>query len=155
MNLPGRIQNPLPNRSASTLYWSEQQDSNLRPSRPKREALPLSYTPEKWRARQESNLHLPIQLPLFRFVVGGDTCARLLARPSGVEPLSPDRESRVLPIDDGCVLALGLGFEPSAAALTVRCTHLVRLPRIRWWRSRESNPTRQSCKDHLHPGAFP
>jgi hypothetical protein len=36
--------------------WSGRQDSNLRPLRPKRSALPLRYARITWTSRQDSNL---------------------------------------------------------------------------------------------------
>src|SRR5579859_7288303 len=85
---------------------------------------------------------------------------RNLASPAGLEPACLCVRSAVLiRLSYGEMVGDWLPSQESnlpQVRLTAGRVHLARLMGINfWWRNRESNPGRRSCKDQLQPAAFP
>lgn len=95
---------------STTLYasnginWSEQHGSNVRPHRPKRCTLPLSY--------------VRINQVLIQIIYKE---LKLLAESTEIESVSEERQSSILATKLTLHMVSGAGFEPTHAGVKVPC----------------------------------
>jgi hypothetical protein len=152
-----RFRRPVPIRSShGRLAWRPEPDSNRRENRFCRAVPDPSAIWSNWLRAPELNRR-PAGPERPRDQAGHASWN--LASPAGLEPACLCvRSAALLRLSYGekaWRLAPIAGIEPASSPVNGRPRAPCSPDGKKWWRNRESNPGRRSCKDQLQPAAFP